>query len=170
MRPLRFQLEGSDGSKLTQLTTGSSVFSHWGSLCASFSNVRFEPGWPRQSLADFFDIFNLQGREPSWSEPGIDADELQRFYLLLGTLPSELGFAVVRGLEGLLRRPRRRFDTAPGGLAWVLIVLENPALFKPGSASSQSSGSVLKRFLGIVSNLPNEAHHYVGPSHRPWLT
>lgn len=90
-------------------------------------------------------------------------DELQRFYLLLSTLPAELGLAVVRGLEGLLRRPKRRFEAAPAGLGWVLVVLENPALFRPGSSSSQSSGSVLKRFLGIVSNLPNEAHHYVGP-------
>jgi len=47
--------------------------------------------------------------------------ELRAFYELLSILPSELGQAVVKGLEGLLRRPRRRFDSGlgPKGLSWV---------------------------------------------------
>jgi hypothetical protein len=109
-------------------------------------------------------VFHSQGRRPTLTESGVDLREVFEFYELLATLPPELGFAVIRGLEGLLRRPKRRFEGSPEGLGWVLVVLENPALFQPGSANTQSSGSVLKRFLGIVSNLPNEAHHYVSPS------
>jgi hypothetical protein len=89
--------------------------------------------------------------------------ELRAFYELLSILPSELGQAVVKGLEGLLRRPRRRFDSGlgPKGLSWVLIILENPLLFRNGSDPSQAAGSVIKRFLGLVSNLANDQHHYV---------
>ncbi|KAL7413343.1 hypothetical protein BDY24DRAFT_389757 [Mrakia frigida] len=117
------------------------VFSHWSSLAGSFSN----------------------GVDPSIFDPGVDMIELRAFYELLSILPSELGQAVVKGLEGLLRRPRRRFDSGlgPQGLSWVLIILENPLLFRNGSNESQAAGSVIKRFLGFVSNLANDQHHYL---------
>lgn len=63
----------------------------------------------------------FQGVDPSIFDPGVDMIELRAFYELLSILPSELGQAVVKGLEGLLRRPRRRFDSGlgPQGLSWV---------------------------------------------------
>ena len=59
--------------------------------------------------------------EPSLFDSGIDMIEVRAFYELLSILPIELGQAVVKGLEGLLRRPRRRFDSGlgPKGLSWV---------------------------------------------------
>lgn len=122
------------------------VFSHWSSLSASFSNVSLLFPPPAVSLADFvrprFVVAPSQGVEPSLFDSGVDMIELRAFYELLSILPAELGQAVVKGLEGLLRRPRRRFDSGlgPKGLSWVsrsLFSLPSVTLSKPSSSPSQ---------------------------------
>lgn len=59
--------------------------------------------------------------------------ELRAFYDMLLGLPEELGAAVVKGLEGLLRRPRRRFDAASSGkgLSWVSMRISRINLTTP---------------------------------------
>ncbi|CDZ97187.1 E3 ubiquitin protein ligase [Phaffia rhodozyma] len=111
------------------------VFSHWSSLSNSFSTS-----------------------EPSAFNPGIDLSKLRAFYAILNTLPSELHESIFEALQGLFRRPRRRFHEkqGPKGLTWVIILLENDSLFK---SRDLKAGTIIKRFLGIVSNLSNDQHH-----------
>lgn len=82
------------------------VFSHWSSLTASFQ-------WEG-------------GTEPSLLDSGVNLQDVRAFYAILDSLPLELHESVLSALDGLLRRPRRRFDRKQGAraLTWVLILLE----------------------------------------------
>lgn len=113
--------------------------------------------------------FPLGLTKMSYSRPGISFDDLTAFYSLIASLPTEKPSELILTMAiALLKRPRRKLST-PSDIYFLLIILENPALYSPtifASSKTHTSTdslalSVLERCIGILAHSPNRTRHYL---------
>lgn len=66
---------------------------------------------------------------------------------------------LLRAIESLLRRPML-YCHDPADYQYLLILLENPLLNSKSKNIVNKSSSILKRILGVLSNLNEKTHHF----------
>ncbi|GAA5828232.1 hypothetical protein JCM11251_002647 [Rhodosporidiobolus azoricus] len=81
---------------------------------------------------------------------------LSKFYALVRERPAAMD--VLRGqVEGVLRRPGVTLLDGDGG--WVITLIECPIFLPDFTPDPSLRRSLLSRFIGLLSNLPNALHH-----------
>lgn len=101
----------------------------------------------------------------SYSQPNIDFQDLSTFYMLISTLPSTKPMQLILSTSlALLKSPNRSL-TSPSHILFLLIILDNPALYSTSIFSDSSSESIhheiLERIIGILAHSPKRVRHYL---------
>ncbi|EPY53705.1 ubiquitin-protein ligase E3 [Schizosaccharomyces cryophilus OY26] len=90
---------------------------------------------------------------------GLNFHDIWLMYEQLMSLDPSIMEEVLRATDNLLRRPKQHcYDITH--YRFLLILLENPLITYNYREKRYSKLGVLKRILGILSNLGNEAHRY----------
>ena len=105
----------------------------------------------------------------SYSRPSINYPDIASFYSLISELPStEPAMLMLSSALNLLKRPKRKLSL-PSDIYFLLIILENPALYSASiftashSETSLNSLSyhVLERCIAILAHSPKRTRHYL---------
>lgn len=101
----------------------------------------------------------------SYSQPNIDFQDLSTFYVLISTLPSTKPMQLILSTSlALLKRPHYRL-TSPSHILFLLIILENPALYStsifPESNSKSIHYEILERVIGILAHSSKRVRHHL---------
>ncbi len=92
--------------------------------------------------------------------PIISHDTLTTFYNLVESRPRAMQLLRER-TAALLERPGRGCvgPGASGDGGWAVAMLESPLFDRSGTSNAQERQQLVSRFIGLVSNLDNVAHH-----------
>lgn len=118
------------------------------------------------SVESLNSAFSLGLSRYSYSKPNIDFADILTFYTIISSLPTlkPVELVLSRSLA-LLKRPRHKISS-PADICFLLVILENPALystsiFAKASSISSLAHQVLERTVSILANTPRRARHYL---------